>query len=101
ADEHLPSRLELVEEERPRGSGLDREGSHPAELDRILVVVDAAERRGRDTVDPELQGAGAGPGAGRALPVELDEVGPVADRQEARVGPAAVVPAHARLDGVG
>src|SRR6185503_595949 len=100
ADEPLPPRLELVVVEGARRARFDGEGAHPDEVDGSEVVVEAAQSRHGAAVDPQLQRAVAGPRRRGALPIELDEVRPIADGEEPRVRPGAVVPAYASLDAV-
>src|SRR6185369_7491293 len=92
ADEPLPPRLELVVVEGARRARFHGEGAHPDEVDGSEVVVEAAQSRHGATVDPELERTVTRSRPRRALPVELDEVRTVADGEEARVGPGAVVP---------
>src|SRR3954469_2558824 len=86
ADEGLPPRLELVEEERAVRSALDAHGAEAGRLDGVLGVVDPGHRGQGGVVDPQLERAVACPRTRGAHPVELDHVWPIRDREETGVG---------------
>jgi hypothetical protein len=79
ADEGRPPRLEAVEEQRAGGARLQALGTEPDPVDARGVVVEAAQRRRRSPVDPELKRAVRSPRRRRPPPVELDRVRRVRD----------------------
>src|SRR6185436_15826929 len=100
-DQPLPPRFELVEEERAARSGLDAERAHAHEVHGQRVVVQEGQDRDRAGVDSQRERSVARPGGAGPLPVELEEMRPVADGEEPGVGPGAVVAAYPALDAEG